>query len=385
MIRPDEVKQKAVNLYPKWQQAWLNDEPFFPRSIPCDRTLDENLAVARASILALKTNSKEILGYGYTVHWKERNSRQHGKNLFPERIEIESEEDFLQLIGKQKEFDSFKSAVRAIRDHYPQLIPWIRSHRRSFIAVTESLTGLLSVIDYLVKNPRPNCFARELPLPVDTKFVEREQKTLRPWLDLVLPPHAIRADEEHFFRRFGVRYAEPQIHVRFLDEHIRQIARSPWAECSVPLHSLAQKPLPGERVLLVENKINLLTLPPVANCIAIGGLGNSVTDLRYVTWLNEREVWYWGDIDVEGFEILSRLRVFLPETHSMMMDNFTVTTWAGSIGGQGNLRRGGTLRNLTTQESLAYQVCSEENLRVEQERLPQSFVNRTLNDIFLET
>ena len=38
-----------------------------------------------------------------------------------------------------------------------------------------------------------------------TKFVERHRRILREWLDIVLPPETIRADEEHFERRFGLR------------------------------------------------------------------------------------------------------------------------------------------------------------------------------------
>jgi hypothetical protein len=74
--------------------------------------------------------------------------------------------------------------------------------------VADDVAGMLLVVDYLREHPRPGVFARELPLPLDTKFVERNQRILREWLDIVLPPHAIRADERHFERRYGLRYAD---------------------------------------------------------------------------------------------------------------------------------------------------------------------------------
>lgn len=382
MIRPDEIKQKALNLYPAWQVAWLKEESFFPRVIPCDKRLDENLAVAIESVHRLRAGSKETLGYGYAIEWKERSSRRHGRNRFPERILFETEEDFLRLIDKRREFSAFTSAVQRIRDRHPKLVPWIRSHRKELVEAAADLEGLLAVVDYFAEHPSPRLFARELPIAVDTKFIERHPRILRFWLDLVLPPHAIRADEDHFDRRFGLRYKEPLVFVRFLGAEAQETCGSPWSECAVPLHTLAGHSISCNRVLIVENKVNLLTLPDIHGSIAMGGLGSAVTDLRYLRWLADREVWYWGDIDVDGFEILSRLRTFLPQTRSMMMDEETAIAWSGSIGNAGNDRRGTALTNLTPAESLAYRMCADSNLRIEQERLPQEFVVDHLSRLF---
>ncbi|MCA9054479.1 MAG: hypothetical protein KDA75_11620 [Planctomycetaceae bacterium] len=375
MIRPDDIRQKALNLYSTWQVAWLNDEPFFPKLIPCEKKLDDNIAIAAESVQRLRAGSKEQLGYGYSIEWKERNSRRHGRNNFPERILFETEEDFLRLINKQAEFAKFTAAVRAIRERFPQLTPWIRSHRKELVDAATELDGLFAVISYFVEHPRPNLFARELPVSVDTKFVERNRRILRAWFDIVLPPHQIRADEDHFDRRFGLRYVEPLILVRFLDDDVRAQSKSPWNECSIPLHTLADYAIPCRRVVIVENKVNLLTLPQLPDTIAMGGLGNAVTDLRYLKWLADKEICYWGDIDIEGFEILSRLRTFLPQTRSTMMDLRSVAELRDSIGALGTGRTPSfNPAGLTNEESQAFEICASENLRIEQERIPQSII-----------
>ncbi|MBX3451467.1 MAG: hypothetical protein KF777_18005 [Planctomycetaceae bacterium] len=381
MIQPEDIRRKASNLYPAFQFAWLDNGAFFPKVIPCDKTVDSNLAVAIESIHRLRSESKEQLGYGYAIEWEERNSRTHGRNGFPRKISFETPQDLLKLIGKEREFTQFTVAVDRIRARYPQLAQWIRSHRRDVIDAASELDGLLQVVDYLVAHPRPDRFARELPLPVDTKFIERNRRILRAWLDLLLPPHVIRADEEHFDRRFGLRYVEPLVFMRCLDEAVQQQANWPWGECALPLHSLAALPLIVERVLIVENKVNLLTLPRISGAIAMGGLGNGVTDLRYVTWLSQVPVWYWGDLDVDGFEILSRLRTVLPHTKSLLMNENVLLAWRASIGTTGNGRVGIALPNLTPEESQAFQVCSVNNLRIEQERIPQAFVLKQLNEM----
>ncbi len=336
------------------------------------------MASAIESIQRLRLAAKETKGFGYSIEWEERNSRSHGRNNFPRKIIFESEEDFLRYIGKLGEFAAFRAAVEKIRERFPALDPWIRSHRQLLVDSVGEVNGLLEVVDYLLLHHRPELFARELPLSVDTKFVERNCLILREWLDLMLPPHAIRADEEHFHRRYGLRYPEPLIFIRFLDESVQRRAGSPWSECCVPLRLLSEKCLSAARALIVENKVNLLTLPLMEETFAVGGLGNGVTDLRYVQWLSDIPLWYWGDIDTEGFSILSRLRVLFRHLRSLLMDEETVRTWRDRIGTLGTGRGGERLSNLTGPEEAAFQVCLRDNLRIEQERFPQTFVAETL-------
>ena len=40
-------------------------------------------------------------------------------------------------------------------------------------------------------------------------------------------------------------------------------------------------------------------------------------------WLNHLNVLYWGDIDVHGFEMLSRIRKHFNHTQSVLMDKST--------------------------------------------------------------
>ncbi|MBI3861037.1 MAG: hypothetical protein HY290_03995 [Planctomycetia bacterium] len=383
MIQPEEILRKAKNLYPVFLRAWLSGEPFFPRVIPADKDLDENLAAASESIRQLRLESKESRGFGYTVEWEERNSRTHGRNQFPRRIVFETREDLLRHIGKVHEFDRFAAAVDRLRSRHPILESWISAHRQVLIESAGQIDGLLQVVDYLVAHPRPGLFARELPLDVDTKFIEQNRRILREWLDLVLAPHDIRSDEEHFDRRFGLRYVEPLIQIRFLDARVQRDAGSLWGACAVPLHELAATEIRVTRALVVENKVNLLTLPSIPDSVALGGLGNAVTDLRYLGWLSRLDLYYWGDLDVEGFEMLSRLRAMFPRTISLFMDTETLATWRNRIATGGTGRNGDVPTNLTPDEQAAFCICASDNLRIEQERIPQRDIVDRLTTMFV--
>jgi hypothetical protein len=378
MIAPEDIRRTAVNLYPAFLAAWLDGESFFPKTVRGRRTPEGDLASASAAVGRLREGSKAALGYGYTVEWVEVNSRTYGRNLFPGRIVFETHADFLRYLGKEEEFAAFADAVGRIRSSYPELESWMRANRALTIEAAASIDGLLQVAGYLRAHPRPGLFVRELPLPLDTKFVERHRRVLREWLDRILPPDTIRADEEHFERRFGLRYAEPHVMLRFLDPAVQEASGCRWPELSLPLHTLARLPVAASHAVVVENKVNLLTLPPIGGAVALGGLGNGATDLRYLPWLASRAVWYWGDLDVEGFAILSRLRAVLPHTRSLMMNEETLTCWRDRLAMPGTGRGGALPAGLTPGEAAAFRTCVEQDLRIEQERLPQAFVMEAL-------
>lgn len=58
--------------------------------------------------------------------------------------------------------------------------------------------------------------------------------------------------------------------------------------------------------------------------LVIFGLGYGVDVLRAVTWLREKEIYYWGDLDTHGFAMLDQVRSFLPQTYSMLMEESTL-------------------------------------------------------------
>lgn len=383
MIQPEDIRRKAENLYPEYLRAWLDgDETFFPKIIPAQRTPDSrDLAAAIQAVRRLREGSKEVTGFGYTVQWQEINSRKFGRNQFPARILFETPGDFLRFTGRQREFGGFSDAVTRLRTAFPSLENWIRANVRMLIEAAPDLDGLLCVLQYFCDHPRPNRFARELPLPVDTKFIERHQRLLRGWFDIVLPPHSIRADEEHFERRYGLRYAEPHVLVRLLDAVLEEELRCPCSGLSFPLHTLGAMPVRADAAIIVENKVNLLTLPLFPRGIGLGGLGDGVVLLRYLPWLSDMRVVYWGDLDVEGFEILSSLRAILPHARSFLMDLDTLARWR-HLAVPGTGRKPDVPPYLTEAEQRAYIGCRDANLRLEQERIPQDGLPKAVNDLF---
>ncbi len=375
MITPDEIVTKANRLYPKMIQAWLKGDEIFPHVLRSSKALSKDVANNIAAVRELRSGSKSALGCGYTVEWTERRLKDFGRNEVPDRILFETREDLLRLIGKFDEFATLQSAVTTIRNQMPQLEDWLRSRTKLLISVADVVDDLIHVTQWFQQHPRPGCFTREIPVDVDTKFVEEHQRVLQEWFDVdgVLPADAIRSHEKQFFRRYGLRDKEPFVLIRFLDAAIQQRLGFPCDELRLPLTTLKTLPISDCRVFVLENETNVRTFPRTANGIVLFGSGNAAVSLSDLTWLNNNQVTYWGDLDVDGLEILSRFRRLVPNVRSQMMDLKTLQQHE-SLTGSGNGRQPPTPALLTNAERDAFHICASENIRLEQERIPQAAV-----------
>lgn len=383
IITPEEVRQKAERLYPQFVRDWLAGTLQFPIAVRARLpTTGSDVPAMIAAVERLRSESKEERGFGYTIHWQSIRSRTFGENRFPQRIEIETQDDLCRLIGRCDSFRRLQHAVNEIRAALPdarELEPWLAVKGNWEKLASESLDvdGLLGVTQYFMSHPQPDCFARELPVPVDTKFIERNETILRAWLDILLPPSAIDVNEKKFARRFGLRDGELHYLVRLLDPYLCAELGLPFDECSLPLRHLRSLPVSEITAIIVENKVNLLTLPDRKRSIALGGVGKGVSELARLPWLATSRILYWGDIDVDGFQILSLFRSRLPHTESMLMgtnvlerfSNFHVSHSAAAT----NMPA-----NLTDDEQTAFDRCLRDGLRLEQEHLPIAFVNAAI-------
>ncbi len=384
MITPRQIRQKAERLYPTFVKSWLAGEDFFPKRIRANLTPPVDHSAAKRAVDELRQASKAQRGYGYDVTWEQRRSRTHGQNDFPTQLSFSSREDFLKFINKLSEFATLDRCVSRIRESEPELTGWIvqSTNWKQLVEVANILDDLLLMTRYLVDNPRPDMFAREIPLPVSTKLIEENKKLLAAWLDLLLPDNQIdfRFGRDEFDARYGLRYPRPHLRLRLLDDELLDESGLPFEELSLPADSINRLPVENVTVFVVENKVNLLTLPSIPRGIAIGGLGKAISLFRDIGWLEAATIYYWGDLDVEGFEMLCQFREIFPHTKSLMMNLETYRRFAQlAIDWPNQSRFTPTL--LVDSEQLAFQFVLENRKRLEQERIPQSFVNMQISQL----
>ena len=382
-LTPDDIAAKATRAYERFLVQWIrgNGDQFFPYRIRAKFSIDpKNPKGTIAASEQLLAQSKDSIGRGYTLKRAQIKLRDFGSNPVPKAILVETLEDLLYLAKRQKEFVATSHVVEMVRTELPVLSGWLESKVGSLHSLDDSAGGLVAVSRYFLEHPWPDCYARQIPVAVDTKFVERHESTLHQWLDLLLPSSAIDVNETKFARRFGLRDGQKHRAVRVLDEALSLELNLPFSELSLPVRSIANLTISQATVVIVENDLNLLTLPKLARGLGIRGEGNAVNRLEQLRWLDQNRVLYWGDIDVEGFLILSRLRNLFVHVESIMMDSTTLNQHSKLLI-EGNGSKPNMPTNLTATEAEAFRECIQGNQRLEQEVIPQSYVAEVFDSL----
>lgn len=377
MITPDEIKKKANSKYTVFLRELVQGIPFSRLVIAGDKSYSRSSwPDFQQEIQSIISHSKEKKGFGYTLDFQQVKTKYLGLQDLPRLISFETESDFLRFLGKEKEVERFKTDVNTITASIPLLGEWIAKNPGKVVDNHGKWDSLLKVCHYFRQNPKPDLYIRELPVTVHTKFIEQHQGILRELLDVVMAEHA-NSGENQFEKRFNLKYREPQVRFKVLDKSLARQFFSGIDDLAIPVSLFEALKLPLKRVLVAENKTTLyttLTLPQMCDTIAVFGQGNAVLNLRNTSWLNDMEVLYWGDMDVHGFEILSRFRDYFPHTRSIMMDKSTFDRFFEND--EGALSGSQTQLNLTDDERSLYELLKTNNWRLEQEKIPQYYVSR---------
>ena len=146
---------------------------------------------------------------------------------------------------------------------------------------------------------------------IDTKFFERNGRLITALLDVRFDEEVSRMGLENFLGAFSE--GDHWLLVVDLDGSLL-----PFQKCRVPSCVLRETPLPGDRLLIVENETSLHQIPKLPNTIAVLGAG---FDLNWTegNWLTAKEVAYWGDIDTWGLRFLAKARLALPNLTALLM------------------------------------------------------------------
>src|SRR3989440_1946534 len=305
MITSEEIQQKAQRSYIAFLQSWIRGEPYIPLTFAVGK-LPTDFVPLRAAVHQLQVHSKAVLGYGYSIEWQQQQKRSLKTQTLPTRIALETATDFLRLIDKESEFLHFQRDVALIREQVPQLEAWMLGSPKKVIEYHSDWLGLLTVCRYFLEHPRPELYIRELPLNVHTKYVEEHIGILRELLEHLLPAEVIVPDAPTFQQRFGLREEEPLIHARFLDDQLEKKYGIPLSELCAPRSQFARLDLRPQRCMIIENNMTFLTLPVLPDTFAFHGGGFKVSGLAAISWLRECPLIYWGDLDAQGFQILSQ-------------------------------------------------------------------------------
>jgi hypothetical protein len=371
LITASDIKTKALSRYPAILSSVYSYKKPFPMPFPGNRGSKDPLIKRIDGMKNLIKGSIDKLGYGYRLITETRDTRTEGTQTFIKEIIIDDLLDYLKLIGKEEEFNTYVLQTQLFLKYGEPVKNLLISKPLLFLNNLSILSDVIKVLDFFNKTPKPSLYIRELPIEVHTKFIEQNKVILTTLLDLVLPEDFVNSAETNFENRYGLKIDRNfYIHIRFPQE----TSFHGLNEVSVPIGEINKLDLNFEQVVIVENRMIYLTYPLKDNTLVIWGMGKGVALFKDIDFLHRAKILYWGDIDPQGFEILNNLRSYFPETKSFLMDLQIFNSYKEFVH-EINTAKQIDLPYLTKQEESLYKdlfITPTTALRLEQERIRYS-------------
>jgi hypothetical protein len=178
----------------------------------------------------------------------------------------------------------------------------------------------------------------------------------------------------------GLLPAHPaRIHFTYLDP--AHLAGGGRRHDSASVGDVVVLPYAPQVVLISENKDTAVGFPPVPGGVAVEGSGRGASTHASFEWLFEVPVVaYWGDMDVDGLEILNEFRAAGLVTTSLLMNLAAYDEWerfgtnVDAHGRDLGPRTPRLVEDLTRDEAELYAALASPEWsrfrRIEQERIP---------------
>ncbi|MCX2966829.1 Wadjet anti-phage system protein JetD domain-containing protein [Gordonia aquimaris] len=373
---PDDIAAKVRR---RWDDGSLlrshaNREPFDPIVIalrgPTASEIGADLGSARDWVTALDTGRRD--DRRYALQWQSVGGRHVGRNQLPARAVVSSFEQAWTALGVTATVRRYDELLDLAAEH-PAVRTWMIRYPLRALELADEMPRLIAAHAWLDEHRSSHRYLREISAPgVDTKFAERHRAVLAAMLGVSTSASGFLADlglhgKPEFVRlRFAASVGLP----------------APLTELTARADELARLELRPRSALVIENEITYLSVDVPDDGVVLWGKGFEVDRIGRLPWLADTPIRYWGDLDTHGFAILDRMRAWLPQTESVLMDRETLLShrdrWVTE-----QRPASSDLTHLTRGEHELYtDLVTDalgERVRLEQERIDWSWVRRCLS------
>ncbi len=325
----------------------------------------DDLDAVRTWIAALESGSRA--GSRYDLEHAAIGGRLIGRNLLPRRAVLSRYEQAWAVLGTAAAVADYRQVLELTADS-PGVRSWVATQPHKALDVAGEWPRLLAAFDWLEAVRGSGRHLREITAPgVDTKFVERHRSVLAGLL-------AVPASGTGFLSALGLATRPDTLRLR---PGAATAGFGGFSDLVVRVDELRLADIVAETAIVVENEASFLSVPVPERGIVFWGKGFEVDRTGSVPWLREVPVHYWGDLDSHGFAILDRLRAWLPQTRSFLMDRRTLLEhrerWVEEPS-----PTNAALRHLTGEEQELYEDLVTDRfstrVRLEQERIDWPWV-----------
>lgn len=373
LLSPEAARDFLVRRFHNQHQAWVAGGGSWPLVVSLGVPTEKDIAEDPSGVRAWASAWQSRTGAG-EVAFEERQFARLGRHSLPVSLSFADAGVVAAAVSQARRWSTASERYRHMLGRWPALGQGnVLATKFDVLAdyASEDFERLMSLLAWLDANPRSGLYLRQLPVEgLDTKWIEK-RTGLVAGLFRALRTGELNEDGD-FHAICGLRKAAHRVRLRLLCPALRSLVGG-VCDIEAPVAELARMPLAPKAVVIVENLETGLALPDVPGVAAIMRLGNAVSALGALPWMQSADVVYWGDIDTHGFAILDRARRAVPHLQSVLMDEATLLShrplWVQESSQCPNVQ----LDALTAEERACYDKLRANTLgqriRLEQERL----------------
>jgi hypothetical protein len=368
--------------YQSYLKSIISNEVFFPIELRGGKKKPTDIIPIYDGMAYFLSNEKSEYKKGWKIEWTDWNKKNLSPQEWPKKITIETEEDLLHLLKKEKEVKLFKQILQQLLEWNPYIKDWLVANYKKILAKEQSWKGICDVVNYFLKNDVSNYYLRSLPVPVHTKFIEDHKDAILPILKH-LSPERFSIEGKSLEEKLGLKSKQYLFTVRWLDIDLAKTYNIDLEVMGITLSGLQQLDNNVKEIWLVENETNLYLVPARKNALVIFGGGYGIGSLTNIPLFDKVKLFYWGDLDIDGFNILHNFKKMYNHVKSVLMDIETVEYHQAEKIIIEPKSKNRNLSSLNENELEAFEYLAENKWRIEQEKLNQQYIHQyiqRLND-----
>ncbi|MHA6800289.1 Wadjet anti-phage system protein JetD domain-containing protein [Bounagaea algeriensis] len=371
MKTPDQVvTDLARQLKNSWAATLVGgpDGPVWPLVLPIGQPSSTELAAQFTAVTKLVTTWREwATAHDLTLQFRSRRVAGTDQEL-PTHLHVPDIDIAARVCAAEWPARIARGRRRAalLGERYPHLAQPDRT-----LAAVDGLSDidfdlLCRAADWFAGNDATGLTPRQVPIAgLHAKWLNTRQALVK---DL--------AGVEDL----GLRPAHPaRIHFTYLDPAHR--AAGGRLHDSATVGDSIQMPYQPDIVIISENKDTAIHFPELAGGVSVEGVGRGGSTTAAFDWITRApQVFYWGDMDADGLEILNEFRSAGVPATSILMDPDSYEAWErfgtsfDRYGKPLGPRPARPVPHLTEAErTLYHQLIApawDRHRRIEQERVP---------------
>jgi len=382
LLSPEAARDFLVRRFNNQHQTWVVGGGSWPLDVSLGAPTEKDIAEDPSAVRSWANAWQSRSGPGEVV-FEERQFARLGKHRLPVSLTFSNAGQVAAAVGQAGRWSTAAERYQRMLSRWPLLGEGNALASKFDVLADyaiEDFERLMSLLAWLEVNRKSGLYLRQLPVEgLDTKWLEKRTGLVSTLLRALRV--AVPGDESDFHELCGLRKPAHRVRVRLLCPSLRTLVGG-LCDIEAPVGELARMPIAPRAVIIAENLETGLALPDVPGAVVVMRLGNAVSALGTLPWLQSASAVYWGDIDTHGFAILDRARKAVPHLRSVLMDESTLlrhrALWVQEATQCPNV----PLETLTAEERACYDSLRThtwgQRVRLEQERLGWSEAMETL-------